>query len=136
MKVQIIEGSIREGRLGERVAKWVATEAGKTAGFETELVRLVDHKLPLYDLPLVPEGGHEPFENEVVRRWSEKIESADAYIVVTGEYNHSIPGALKNALDYLFAEVGGKPAGIVSYSNGVVGGARSAEHLALVLLNM
>src|SRR6202011_4094995 len=75
--------------------------------------------------------AYAPTQNEVALRWGKKIASLDGYIFVTAEYNHSIPAVLKNALDYLYAEIHRKPATFLGY--GGVGGARAVEHLLNIL---
>ncbi len=133
MKVAVILGSVREGRLGERVAKWVTAEAAKVEGLELTLLDLKSFDLPLYSEPFTPISRQEPYSHEGARAWSTGMAAAGAYIFVTPEYNHTIPGALSNALDYLWAELTDKPAAVVSYSTGPVGGARSAHQLIATL---
>ncbi|MDK2977813.1 MAG: hypothetical protein PWP52_527 [Bacteroidales bacterium] len=129
LKIGIIIGSTRPGRNAEQVAKWVYDFASKRNDAEYELVDLKDYNLPLLDEAYPASFGQ--YSNEHTKAWAEKIKSLDAFIFVNGEYNHSIPGALKNALDYLYAEWNNKAAGFVSY--GSAGGARAVEHLRLVL---
>ena len=95
---------------------------------EIELVDLRDYPLPLFEEPISP--LFEPAKNEVARRWAQKVESFDGYIFVTAEYNHGVPGALKNAIDYVAHVFAKKPAAYVGY--GGVGAARAIEQLRLV----
>lgn len=125
IKLQIILGSTRPGRIGEAVAQWVYEVAQKRHDFTPEFVDVAGYNLPLLDEP-VPPSLHQ-YSKEHTKRWSEKIAEADGYIFVTGEYNHSIPGALKNAIDFLYAEWNDKAAGFVSYGSN--GGSRAVEHL-------
>ena len=136
MKVAIILGSVREGRLGERVAKWTMNEAAKAESLELNLIDLKAAALPVFNDATVPGARTEPYADSAARTWSEVMAAADGYIFVTAEYNHTIPGALTNALDYLGRELTDKPAVIISYSTGPVGGARSAEHLSNALTYM
>ena len=129
IKIAIILGSTRPGRNGEAVAKWVHQVAKKRSDAEFELVDVKDFDLPLLDEPLSPILGQ--YSKPHTRVWAAKIDSFDAYVFVTPEYNHGIPGALKNAIDFLFAEWNNKAAGFVSY--GGVSGARAVEQLRLVL---
>jgi len=129
IKIAIILGSTRPGRNGEAVAKWVHQVAKKRSDAEFELVDLKDFNLPLLDEPLPPIMGQ--YSKAHTRVWAAKIASFDAFVFVTAEYNHGIPGALKNAIDFLFAEWNNKAAGFVSY--GGVSGARAVEQLRLVL---
>ncbi len=136
MKIQVILGSVREGRLGDRVAKWVMSEMKNVPEAEFELVDVKDYPMPFFDEPFAPFFNHEPYKNEAARNWCAKLNEADAYLFVTAEYNHSVPAVLKNAIDYLANEVRNKPVGIVSYSTGMVGGARAAEHLVQIFNHM
>lgn len=131
-KVAIIIGSTRPGRNGEAVAKWVYNIAKNRTDAEFELVDLQDFNLPLLDEAVPPSMGD--YKNEHTKKWSEKIESFDAFVFVTPEYNHSTSGALKNAIDYLYKEWNNKAAGFVSY--GSVGGVRAVEHLRLIMAEL
>ena len=128
-KIGIILGSTRPGRNGEAVAKWVYDLASKRDDAEFELVDLLDFKLPHLDEAVPPSMGQ--YANEHTRTWAATIAKFDGFIFVTPEYNHSTSGALKNAIDFLFAEWNNKAAGFVSY--GSVGGTRAVEHLRLIM---
>jgi NAD(P)H-dependent FMN reductase len=127
-KVGIILGSTRPGRNGEAVAKWVYDIASRRSDAEFELVDLLDYNLPHLDEAVPPSMGQ--YANEHTRQWAAKIAEFDAYVFVTPEYNHSTSGALKNAIDFLYAEWNNKAAGFVSY--GSAGGTRAVEHLRLI----
>jgi NAD(P)H-dependent FMN reductase len=129
LKIAIIIGSTRPGRNGEAVAKWVYDIAQKRTDAEFELVDIKDFDLPLLDEPMPPIIGQ--YSKPHTKAWAARIGSFDGYIFVTPEYNHSISGALKNAIDFLFREWNDKAAGFVSY--GGAGGVRAVEHLRLVL---
>ena len=129
LKVAIIIGSTRPGRNGEAVGRWIYEKAKNRDDAEYELVDIKDYNLPLLDEPIPPSMGR--YSNEHTKIWSSKIDSFDAYVFVTPEYNHGIPGALKNAIDFLFKEWNNKVAGFVSY--GSAGGVRAVEHLRLVM---
>ncbi|MCX4694794.1 NADPH-dependent FMN reductase [Streptomyces sp. NBC_01408] len=128
LKIGIILGSTRPNRNGEQVARWVLDIASRRADAEFELLDLRDHPLPHLDEPMPPSLGQ--YQNEHTRQWADKIASFDGFVIVTPEYNHGIPGVLKNALDFLYAEWNNKAVGYVSY--GGVGGVRSVEQLRLV----
>jgi NAD(P)H-dependent FMN reductase len=128
-RIGIILGSTRPNRNGGQVARWVYEVAARRGGAEFELIDLRDYPLPHLDEPLPPSLGQ--YENEYTKRWADKIASFDGFIIVTPEYNHGIPGVLKNALDHLYAEWNNKAVGFVSY--GGVGGVRAVEHLRLVV---
>src|SRR2546421_1365155 len=127
LRIAIILGSTRPGRNGEAVAKWVYEIAKKRSDAEFELVDIKDFNLPLLDEPVPPSMGE--YSKPHTKVWAAKIGSFDGYVFVTPEYNHGICGALKNAIDFLFAEWNNKAAGFVSY--GSAGGARAVEQLRL-----
>jgi len=132
LRVAIIIGSTRPGRKGEAVARWVFDEATKRGDAQYELVDIADYRLPLLDEPNPPFMGN--YTQSHTKTWAAKIASFDAFIFVTPEYNHGIAGALKNAIDFLYAEWNNKAAGFVSY--GGVGGTRAVEQLRLVMAEL
>ena len=129
VRLAIILGSTRPGRRGEAVARWVLDQAAARGDAHVELLDLADFPLPHLDEPMPPSMGQ--YEYEHTKRWSAKISSLDAFVIVTPEYNSSFPGGLKNALDFLYAEWGNKAAGFVGY--GVDGAPRAIAHLRHVL---
>lgn len=132
MKIGIVMGSIRDGRANEDVAKWVKNIADNyTNNAEFEIVDLKDYPLPLFDEAASPAYTSDLKASEQQKPWADKVTELDGYIFVTPEYNHGLPSALKNALDYVYNELNDKAAGIVSY--GSAGGIRSAEQLRTVL---
>jgi NAD(P)H-dependent FMN reductase len=128
-KIAIILGSTRPGRNGEAVANWVYDIAKQRDDAEYELVDIAQYKLPHLDEAMPPSMGQ--YTQPHTQAWAAKIRSFDGFVFVTPEYNHSTSGALKNAIDFLYAEWNNKAAGFVSY--GSVGGARAVEHLRLVM---
>ena len=131
-RIAIIIGSTRPGRNGEAVATWVHERAVKHGGAEFELVDLKDFGLPHLDEITPPAMGQ--YAQPHTRRWARKVAEFDGYVFVTPEYNHSTSGALKNAIDFLYAEWNNKAAGFVSY--GSAGGTRAVEHLRLVMAEL
>jgi NAD(P)H-dependent FMN reductase len=127
-KIGIILGSTKPGRNGEAVAKWVYNIAKQREDAQFELVDVKDFDLPLYDEPYP--AAMQKYTKEHTKKWSKKISEFDGYVLVTAEYNHGIPGALKNAIDFLNAEWKNKSVGFVSY--GSAGGSRAVEQLRLV----
>lgn len=127
LKVGIIVGTTRPGRKSLQVAQWVKENA-QADGVDFEIVDIADYNLPLLD---EQPGGR---ENEHTLVWSAKISEFDGFIFVTGEYNHTIPAALTNAIAFLNPEFNDKAAGIVSY--GSMGGVRANEHLRQVLAEL
>ena len=132
LRIAIIIGSTRPGRNGEAVGKWAYDIARKRSDANFELVDVAEFKLPLLDEPMPPSFGQ--YSHEHTRVWSAKMASFDGYVFVTPEYNHGIPGALKNAIDFLNQEWINKAAGFIGY--GATMGARSVEHLRLVLAEL
>jgi NAD(P)H-dependent FMN reductase len=128
IRIGIIIGSTRPGRNGGQVASWVHGAASRRSEATFELIDLRDHPLPHLDEPLPAKLGR--YQQVHTKAWSDTIASFDGFIIVTPEYNQSIPGVLKNALDYLYSEWGGKAAGIVCYGAG--GGTRAAAQLRLI----
>src|SRR5437660_5044943 len=129
IRIAVIIGSTRPGRNGEAVAKWVYEIAQKRSDAEFELVDIKDFNLPLLDEPVPPSLGQ--YTKEHTKVWAAKIDSFDAYVFVTPEYNHGISGALKNAIDFLYKEWNNKAAGFVGYGGAL--GVRAVEHLRLVM---
>ncbi|MCW2581730.1 MAG: NADPH-dependent reductase [Klenkia sp.] len=128
--LQVVAASTRPGRKGIAVARWVAARAEAHGGFHVELVDLAEAGLPVLDEPNHPRLGQ--YTQQHTKDWSATVSRADAFVFVFPEYNHSIPGALKNALDFLFHEWADKAAGLVSYG-GVSAGTRAAAALKPVL---
>ncbi|KAJ2978546.1 hypothetical protein NQ176_g3760 [Zarea fungicola] len=138
-KLAIVIGSTRTPRIGPHIAEYLANALKALAGAVTiDIIDIADFALPVFDEPnlplLAPAGDPTPFyAHSHTRKWSAAIRPFDAFIFVTPEYNAGIPGALKNAIDFLFQEWTGKPAAIVSY--GSTAGKKSAAHLRDVLLH-
>jgi NAD(P)H-dependent FMN reductase len=117
MKIQIITGSVRNEALGASVASWVVEVINKIDNPDVELL-----DLRTYDLPLSLE------QNADTVKWNKKLSEADAYVLITPEYNHGYPAALKNALDHSKAW-DGKPVFLIGYSVGPAAGIRAVEQL-------
>lgn len=132
IRIAIIIGSTRPGRVGEGVARWVYETARRREDAEFELVDLKDFKLPLLDEPQPASTGK--YSQPHTKTWSAKVASFDAFVFVTPEYNHGTSGALKNAIDFLWYEWNNKAAGFVSY--GSAGGTRAVETLRLVMAEL
>lgn len=128
MKIGIIIGSIREGRKGGSVGRWVLeqAQARQDEGVELEVLDLRSFDVPLLTSATVPGAAKKQYDSEQVTRWSRAVDACDAFIFVTPEYNHGVPGGFKNAYDSLGSEWDGKPVAFVSY--GAEGGVRAVEH--------
>lgn len=125
-KIAVITCSTQPGRKNEAIAKWVCSVSGRRKDAAVELVNVASYNLPRLDR-LGP-ALHHQYSHEHTKGWSAKIASFDAYIFVTPEYSHSLTGALKNAIDYLYHEWHDKAAGLVSYG-AQAEGARATERL-------
>jgi NAD(P)H-dependent FMN reductase len=134
IRLAIIVGSTREGRASDRFLPWLVERADGHGGFSVEVLDLRDWNLPMFQetAGTISAG----YSTDSVRRWNEHVAAADAYLFVTPEYNHSVPGVLKNAVDNVVASYAfrNKPAGFLAYSGGLVGGARAVEHLAAIAI--
>ena len=129
MKIQIIVGSVREGRIAIKVARWVQRSIER-ANYSTVQVELID--LKEWNLPIFA-GSHPPLTgiyDQPKQQWADKIASGDAVILISPEYNHGYSPALKNALDYLGKEWQGKPAAYIGY--GATNGSRSIDQIRQV----
>lgn len=135
MKIGVILGSIREGRFGQGVADWVMEQiANYDAGDATfELIDLKAFNVPLLEVATVPAAANKQYDDENVTAWSKAIDACDAFIFITAEYNHGVPGAFKNAVDQLGGEWQGKTVAFVSY--GAAEGLRSVEQWRQIVAN-
>lgn len=134
LKIKVIVGSTRKGRFSDKPALWMYEEIKKMDGIDADLLDLRDYPMPFLEEETFPSASGGRYSNRDVQRWSNKIEEADAFVIVTPEYNHGYPAVLKNALDHLYKEWNKKPVGFISY--GGVAGARSVEQLRLVSLEL
>ncbi|MGW1773307.1 NADPH-dependent FMN reductase [Streptomyces sp. NPDC002104] len=133
LTVAVITASVRDGRLGPAVADWFTTRARARPGLTVETVDLRDVPLPL----TLPAPGQEPPADTAAVRDALRsvLERADAFVVVTPEYNHSFPASLKNVLDWFLTEWAARPVGFVSYG-GLAGGLRAVEQLRQVFAEL
>jgi NAD(P)H-dependent FMN reductase len=129
----IIYGSVRRDRQGIKAARFIL-EACRGRGHGATLIDPAEDRLPLLDRMYKEyESGHAP---EVLERLAGQIKAADAFIIVSGEYNHSIPPALSNLLDHFLEEYFWRPSAIVCYSAGAYGGVRAAMQLRAMLCEL
>jgi NAD(P)H-dependent FMN reductase len=131
--LNIIIGSTRPGRAGLPIADWFAGRARSHGGFDVHVADLAE-----LDLPLLNEPNHPRMRQYIHRHtknWSSVVDGADAFVIVTPEYNYGYPAALKNAIDYLHAEWADKPVGFVSYG-GVSAGTRAVQQLKQVVTTL
>lgn len=135
LNIPIILGSVREGRKSEAPAKYIL-EKIKAAGHTSVLVDFKEIPLPFYDAPTVPVVYFKKeYPNATAQKWSQIARAADAFLIVSPEYNHGYPAVLKNALDWGYLEFEKKAFGLVGVSNGTTGGARMIENLRPIIEN-
>ena len=123
-QLKIIISSTRPGRKGIHVADWFIEAVKKYPDFEVEVLDLAQINLPFIDEPNHPRL--QKYEKDHTKEWSSKIDSADAFVIITPEYNYGMPPTLVNAIDFLYKEWNYKPVGFVSYG-GISGGTRSVQ---------
>ncbi len=134
MKIGIISGSTRANGNTQTVAKYIYdVAANRGRDTEYQLVRLVDFDVPIFSSSTHPMQAGKKYEDPRVQRWSDTIDSFDAFVFVTPEYNHGVPGGFKNAVDNLGAEWVGKPVAFAGL--GSVGGVRAIEQWRQIVAN-
>lgn len=131
-RIAVIVGSTRPTRFADAPAQWILKQAQARGDLDVELVDLRDHPLPFFDEKA--SNMWMPSENPEAVRWQKTVARYDGYIFVVAEYNHSITGALKNALDQAYKEWNRKPFTAIGY--GSVGAARAIEHLRSIAVEL
>jgi NAD(P)H-dependent FMN reductase len=124
-KIAVVVSSTRPTRFADIPTKWIVEQAKARGDMDVEVVDLRDYPLPFFDE--VASNAWVPSQNPVAKKWQKKIAEFDGYIFVVAEYNRSITGALKNALDQAYVEWAHKPLGSVGY--GSMGAANALGHL-------
>jgi NAD(P)H-dependent FMN reductase len=134
LQIAVIIGSTREGRFGPVVANWVLSHLAQREDMKADLIDLVETPLPTV-FPVLGQPPASEEARELLAAVSPRLAAADAFVIVTPEYNHSFPAALKNAIDWHNKEWHAKPVGFVSYG-GFSAGLRAVEQLRLVLAEL
>jgi NAD(P)H-dependent FMN reductase len=138
LKLKIVVGSTRPGRAADRVVPWIVARARNHPAFDLEVLDLRDWPLPFFaeNRDTIGDPRDPTYSQPIVKRWNQRIAEGDVFIFVTPEYNHSVPGVLKNAIDSVFVSFGfrNKAAAFVSYAGGLAGGVRAIEHLAHIAI--
>ena len=129
--IAVIAGTTREGRFSEVVSRWVTDRLAEREEFTVDPIDLRDHPLPFFDAA-PPARTPREYPDEDVARLGRRIDAADGFVILTGEYNHGYPAVLKNAMDWTFVEWRRKPVAFVGWGN--VGGARAIEQLRQVVV--
>jgi NAD(P)H-dependent FMN reductase len=137
-RLHVIVGSTRPDRAADHLVPWVLRRTTDHGRFDVELIDLRDWPLPMFQETIATVGDvNDPTYSEpIVRDWNRKMAEAAAYLFITPEYNHSVPGVLKNAIDNVFVSFAlrNKPAAFVGYSGGPIAAARAVEHLAHIAI--
>ncbi len=133
VKIMFILGSSREGRNGDKVAKWVMSHASKKKEFASEFIDLKEMNFNFLSESTPPIMGQ--YQSEKTKKWAAKVAESDGFVWISPEYNHGYPAVMKNALDLIYKEWNNKPVAIVSYG-GAAGGIRCAEQLRLVAIEL
>lgn len=135
IKLKVIIGSTRQKRFSDKPAAWIAEIAKKRPEFDVEILDLRDYPMPFYDEPgspsMVKDGA---YPDPAVRKWADKIREADAFIVVTPEYNRGTSAVLKNALDQVYGEWNRKPVAFVGHGSAL--GSRAIEQLRTNMIEL
>lgn len=131
-KIAVIIGTTRDTRFGEKPARWIYDAAAARPDMQVDLLDLRQFNLPFFNERA--SNAHVPSKSPEALRWQQALAPFDGYIVVTGEYNHSMPASLKNALDQAYTEWNRKAIACVGY--GSTGAARAIEHLRLVAVEL
>ncbi len=137
-KLHIIVGSTRPGRAADLVVPWITKRASAHGAFEVELLDLREWSLPIFaeHMGTIGDRRDPTYSEPIVKAWNKKMKEADAFIIITPEYNHSLPAVLKNAIDSVFLSFAfrNKPVAAVGYSGSIGAGIRAVEHLAQVII--
>ncbi|TAG11866.1 MAG: NAD(P)H-dependent oxidoreductase [Rhodobacterales bacterium] len=131
-KIALIIGSTRQHRFADIPAAWMKAQADARGDMDVEIVDLRDFALPMFDEPA--SDAYMPSSNAAAVAWQKKIAGYDGYIFVVAEYNHSVTGPLKNAVDQAYTAWAHKPMAAIAY--GSMGGARALEHLRLIAVEL
>lgn len=131
----IIIGSVREGRRADMVANWALSQLKNNSDLEIDFADLSKIRLPFFNEPVIPSRAKGQYKNAVGKAWAERVAKADAFIMLTAEYNHGPTAVLKNAIDWVYEGWMDKPVGFISYG-GLAGGTRAVQQLKQNVLNV
>lgn len=138
LELKIIIGSTRPTRAADLVAPWVEAASRAHGAFAVEVLDLRDWPLPMFaeHAGTIGDFNDPTYSDPLIKRWNNTIKNGDAFVVITPEYNHSIPAVLKNALDTVWLSFGfrNKPVAAVGYTAGIGGAIRAVEHLAHIVV--
>lgn len=131
-KIAIIISSTRDARFADIPTKWMLAQVQARGDMDVEVLDLRDYALPMFNE--MASNAYMPSQDPAAVKWQKKLAEFDGYIFVVAEYNRSVTGALKNALDQAYVEWAHKPMAAIAY--GSMGGARALEHLRLIAVEL
>jgi NAD(P)H-dependent FMN reductase len=134
LNIKVILGSTRENRFGEKAFNWVKEQLKDTEDIKYDFLDLRDWELPYFNSPISASNPEFKQTTELAQKWENKIQEADAFIILTPEYNRGYPAVLKSALDATYKPWNNKSIGFISW--GSVGGARVVEQLKQVAIEL
>ncbi len=135
MKLMIINGSVRQGRMADNMVVWAKSILEQDNELELDFVDLKEVDLPFFDEAKVPSTNNGHYENPKGAAWAKRVAAAEAFILITPEYNHGPSAVLKNAIDWVYEGWLYKPVGFISYG-GAAAGTRAVQQLKQNLLNV
>ncbi len=135
VQLMVINGSVREGRAADKVQAWALEVLKQIPGLETDLADLKEIDLPFFNEPVIPSMAKGQYQNPKGTAWAKRVAEAEAFIMLTAEYNYGPTAVLKNAIDWVYEGWMNKPAGFISYG-GVAAGTRAVQQLIQNFVNV
>lgn len=135
MKLMVINGSVREGRRADVIQNWAVEILEQDPELELDIVDLKEVDLPFFNEAVTPSSANGQFQNPKGTAWAARVAEADAFIMLTAEYNHGPTAVLKNAVDWVYEGWMNKPVGFISYG-GIAAGTRAVQQLKQNVLNV
>ncbi|HUP26694.1 MAG TPA: NAD(P)H-dependent oxidoreductase [Candidatus Limnocylindrales bacterium] len=131
----VINGSVREGRAADKVQNWALEILKQIPNIELDLADLKEIELPFFNEPIIPSVAKGQYQNPAGTAWAKRVGEAEAFIMLTAEYNHGPTAVLKNAIDWVYEGWMYKPVGFISYG-GLAAGTRAVQQLKQNVLNV
>ena len=135
MKLMIINGSVREGRMSEKVQNWVLEILKQDPDLELDVVDLKEVDLPFYDESVPPVNAKGRYKNARGVAWAGRVAKAEAFIMITPEYNYGPSAVLKNAIDWVYEGWNNKPVSFIGYG-AIAAGTRAVQQLRQNIINV
>lgn len=135
MKLMLINGSVREGRVSDKVQAWALGVLKQDNDLDIDVADLKEVDLPFFNEATTPSMAHDQFQNPKANAWAQRVRAAEAFIFITPEYNHGPSAVMKNAIDWLYDSWHYKPVGFISYG-GLAAGTRAVQQLKQNILHV